>query len=53
MLLSIVNMKLRNEKETLNDFCIIYQVDQKILLQRFEQNNLTYDQIHNQFIQNN
>lgn len=49
MLLSIVNMKLRNEKHTLDDFCISYQLDKMILCQRFENYHLTFNEAQNQF----
>ena len=51
MLLSIVNMKLRNEKEMLEGFCIHYQLDKNLLLQRFKTHGLTYDKKQNQFKQ--
>jgi len=49
ILLSIVNMKLRNEKHTLDDFCISYQLDKTILCQRFEHHHLTFNEAQNQF----
>lgn len=48
MLLSIVNMKLRNEQQPLADFCIRYQIDQAILLQRFAEHHFAYDAQQNQ-----
>jgi len=51
MLLSIVNMKLRNEKQTLDNFCINYQLDKAILLVRLENHGFIYDLNHNQFKQ--
>jgi len=51
MLHSIVNMKLRNEKQTLDNFCSDYQVEQSILLQRFNNIDLIYDIEQNQFKQ--
>ncbi len=51
MLHSIVNMKLRNEKQTLKDFCSEYQIDQSALLQRFDKIDLLYDAEQNQFKQ--
>jgi len=53
MLHSIVNMKLRNEKQTLAHFCSNYQLEQTILLQRLENNGLTYNAGQNQFKQKN
>ena len=49
MLFSIVNMKLRNEPEDLDGFCLRYQIDQDILVQRLSQQKLTYDPVHKQF----
>lgn len=49
MLLSIVNMKLRNEKQTLEAFCITYQLEQVTLLERFKSHSLIYDATQNQF----
>ncbi|MCP5078593.1 MAG: DUF4250 domain-containing protein, partial [Psychromonas sp.] len=43
MLHSIVNMKLRNEKQTLKNFCCEYQIEQSALLQRFNKIDLIYD----------
>ncbi len=51
MLLSIVNMKLRNEKQPLENFCISYCVDQEVLLQRFSSSGLVYDTTQRQFKQ--
>ncbi len=48
---SIVNMKLRNEKQTLNNFCSEYQIEQSALLQRFNKIDLIYDVEQNQFKQ--
>lgn len=52
ILLSIVNMKLRNEKQPLAGFCSRYQMQQSTLLQRFEQHGFTYHVQQNQFKQN-
>ena len=52
ILLSVVNMKLRNEKHTLDDFCICYQLDKSILLQRFEQHAFTFNEEQKQFKHN-
>lgn len=52
MLLSIVNMKLRNEKQTLEHFCVNYQLDKDFLLQRFIDHSLTYDMEQKQFKNN-
>jgi len=52
MLLSIVNMKLRNEKESLQDFCITYQIDESMLIERFKTKGLLYDTTQNQFKKN-
>jgi len=49
ILLSIVNMKLRNEKQPLAEFCIRYQIEQTTLQQRFEKNDFIYYSEQNQF----
>lgn len=49
MLLSIVNMKLRDEKETLENFCITYELDKTKLKERFAENGFIYDLSNNQF----
>ena len=49
MLLSIVNMKLRDEKETLENFCITYELDKTKLKERFTENGFIYDLSNNQF----
>lgn len=49
MLLSIVNMKLRNEKQTLENFCLTYQLDKSELTTRLEQHGFIYDLTDNQF----
>ena len=51
MLLSIVNMKLRNEKSTLEQFCRIYQLDKQVLQQRFERHGFIFDAQQRQFKQ--
>jgi hypothetical protein len=51
MLLSIVNMKLRNENESLSDFCATYQLDKNALIQRLKEHHLTYSETQNQFKQ--
>ena len=52
MLLSLVNMKLRNEKESLHDFCITYQIEESMLIERFKKKGLLYDVTQNRFKQN-
>ena len=52
MLLSIVNMKLRNEGEDLDGFCRRYQIDPALLIARLSEKQLSYDPTHNQFKQN-
>lgn len=49
MLFSIVNMKLRNEQQTLDSFCARYQLKKAILLQRFTSNKMAYDEVQKQF----
>jgi len=49
MLLSIVNMKLRNEGENIDGFCRRYQIDKTLLIARLSEKQLTYDTAQNQF----
>ena len=49
ILLSIVNMKLRNEKQQLAVFCNRYQLDLTILQHRLESNGFVYDAQQSQF----
>jgi hypothetical protein len=51
MLLSIVNMKLRNESKTLDDLCATYEIDKPLLVERLEKNDFVYDPAHHQFKQ--
>ena len=51
MLLSIVNMKLRNESETLEDLCATYEIEKSLLLERLAKHDFVYDQEHHQFKQ--
>jgi len=51
MLLSIVNMKLRDEKQSLDNFCISYQLDKALLLQRLANHAFIFDEVQNQFKQ--
>lgn len=52
ILLSMVNMKLRNEQQTLDNFCVSYLLDKEILLQRFTRHSIRYDRGQNQFKDN-
>lgn len=49
MLLSIVNMKLRNENQTLENFCITYELNRDRLIQRLKDHDFIYDPTNNQF----
>ena len=51
MLLSIINMKLRNESETLEDLCVTYEIEKSLLVERLEKHDFIYDQSHHQFKQ--
>ncbi len=51
ILLGIVNMKLRNEQLTIEELCTVYQLEQQQLLQRFEDVELTYNDVQRQFKQ--
>ncbi|TEW53434.1 DUF4250 domain-containing protein [Psychromonas sp. RZ22] len=49
ILVSITNMKLRNEGQTLDDFCIRYEIEKEILVERCNKNNFIYDEQQRQF----
>ena len=51
MLLSIVNMKLRNESQTLEDLCATYEIEKPLLLEKLEKHDFVYDGDHHQFKQ--
>lgn len=51
MLLSIVNMKLRDEQQSLENFCIRYQLDKALLLQRLASHAFIFDETQSQFKQ--
>ena len=50
MLLSVVNMKLRDEAPSLEELCKTYDKDQNELIAQLEVIGYVYDQTHNQFI---
>jgi hypothetical protein len=50
ILLSYVNMKLRNDYKSLKDFCDDEQVDMVDLCRRLDLIDYRYDQEHNQFV---
>lgn len=50
MLLSIVNMKLRDEADSLEDLCKNYQKDEEELREQLAKIGYTYDVKQNQFI---
>ena len=51
MLLSIVNMKLRNEADLLAGFCLRYELDEALLTQRLAEQGWHYQASNNQFVQ--
>ncbi|MEG3755812.1 DUF4250 domain-containing protein [Psychromonas arctica] len=51
MLLSIVNMKLRNEQKTLDDLCSTYEMDKPMLKARLASAGFIYDLSNHQFKQ--
>ncbi|RBW43996.1 DUF4250 domain-containing protein [Psychromonas sp. B3M02] len=51
MLLSIVNMKLRNEQKTLDDLCATYEMDKSLLKERLAGAGFIYDLSNHQFKQ--
>ncbi len=50
ILLSLVNMHLRDECPTLAEFCARYGADQKALEAKLAQIDYHYDAAHNQFV---
>ena len=50
MLLSIVNLKLRDYYKDLNDFCYDLNIDEKCLNERLKSINYVYNKENNQFI---
>lgn len=50
MLLSIVNMKLRDEAANLEELCKTYDKDQEELKDQLLDIGYVYDEAHNQFI---
>ncbi|WP_440903268.1 DUF4250 domain-containing protein [Catenovulum sp. SX2] len=49
LLLSIVNMKLRNSQISLEELCSEYDMNKDILISRLAKLNLSYDPASNQF----
>lgn len=49
LLLSIINMKLRDEADDLKDLCLTYQLDQQLLTERLSQEDYVYDSSNQQF----
>lgn len=49
MLLSFINMKLRDEYSSLDDLCDDFQVDKNEILDKLEKINYFYDKTQNQF----
>ena len=50
MLLSVVNMKLRDEASSLEELCKTYDKDQEELVIQLSNIGYVYDKEHNQFI---
>lgn len=50
LLLSIVNMKLRDEANSFEDLCKTYDQDEKSIIEKLESVGYTYDQKVNQFV---
>lgn len=50
MLLSIVNMKLRDENISLYEFCKSYDMEEELLVKKLAGVGYIYNQTHNQFI---
>lgn len=50
MLLSVVNMKLRDEAPSLEELCKTYQKDQSELEMQLSAIGYSYEKAHNQFI---
>lgn len=51
MLLSFVNMRLRDTGEDLDEFCKTESVDRKEVMERLAEVNYYYDAAVNQFVQ--
>jgi len=51
MLLSLVNMRLRDSSSDLDDFCKAEGVDRKEVMERLAEVNYYYDAATNQFVQ--
>ncbi len=51
MLLSLLNTKLRDTYETLEDLCYDENIDKKELLDYFKDNNIVFDKEQNRFKQ--
>ncbi|MDY6285857.1 MAG: DUF4250 domain-containing protein [Lachnospiraceae bacterium] len=51
MLLSLVNMRLRDTGEDLDEFCKTESVDRKEVMERLAEVNYYYDAAVNQFVQ--
>ena len=50
MLLSVINMKLRDFYSSLNDFCEDNDIDKSLLVSRFENINYEYSENLNQIV---
>jgi len=50
MLLSIINMKLRNEFNNLEDFCYDINIENEFIIEKLEEIGYKYDKELNQFV---
>lgn len=50
MLLSVVNMKLRDFYKSLDAFCDDYQIEKEEIIQKLETIDYVYDSAQNQFV---
>lgn len=50
LLLSVVNMKLRDEADSLDELCKTYDQDPQLLIERLSTIGYHYEEGHNQFV---
>lgn len=50
MLLSFVNTQLRDNYDTLEEFCSVYEISGETLVEKLKSVNYEYDEGQNQFI---
>ena len=51
MLLSLMNMRLRDQYKSLDDFCASENTDRREIMERLAEVNYYYDEAANQFVQ--